>query len=267
MSRRVTDLLVETLQAAGVKNCYGIVGDTLNRIAHANDRGERGAPRRMRRSESEGGQPVAEDRWRYRIIAQTNRTVSMSSGPARSPFAADRPQLQSFRPRRSEAILSSRRFLLAVGAPALPPQIAVDAEFANRCVDLAAVRAATTGQNSKLIELTSDQWQFLRGIYAMNPEAPPGLPYGDKAVFTLGGDSNGLLFFVEGDKACAPTNAPPALLSLMDQVAVGDASHQGAGLCVLCATPWPKVPKPPNQCTLEQEPRERRLQKTTGNSR
>jgi len=54
--------LVETLQAAGVKNCYGIVGDTLNRIAHANDRGERGAPRRMRRSESEGGQPVAEDR-------------------------------------------------------------------------------------------------------------------------------------------------------------------------------------------------------------
>ena len=62
MSKRVADLLVETLQAAGVKNCYGIVGDTLNRIAHAIDRGERGAPRRMRRSESEGGQPVAEDR-------------------------------------------------------------------------------------------------------------------------------------------------------------------------------------------------------------
>jgi hypothetical protein len=38
MSRRVSDLLVETLQAAGVKTCYGIVGDTLNRIAHAIDR-------------------------------------------------------------------------------------------------------------------------------------------------------------------------------------------------------------------------------------
>src|SRR5690348_12523440 len=37
MSKRVADLLVETLQAAGVKTCYGIVGDTMNRIAHAID--------------------------------------------------------------------------------------------------------------------------------------------------------------------------------------------------------------------------------------
>jgi hypothetical protein len=34
-SKRVADLLVETLQTAGVKTCYGIPGDTLNRIAHA----------------------------------------------------------------------------------------------------------------------------------------------------------------------------------------------------------------------------------------
>jgi pyruvate dehydrogenase (quinone) len=40
MSQRVADLLIETLQAAGVKTCYGIVGDTLNRIAHAIDRSE-----------------------------------------------------------------------------------------------------------------------------------------------------------------------------------------------------------------------------------
>ena len=40
MSKRVADLLVETLQAAGVKTCYGIVGDTMNRIAHAIDRSE-----------------------------------------------------------------------------------------------------------------------------------------------------------------------------------------------------------------------------------
>jgi hypothetical protein len=50
-------------------------------------------------------------------------------------------------------------------------------------------------------------------------------------VFGPGGDdSNGLLFFVDGDKACTPMNAPPALLSLMDQVAVGDTNHQGVGL-------------------------------------
>jgi pyruvate dehydrogenase (quinone) len=40
MSKRVADVLVETLQAAGVKTCYGVVGDTLNRIAHAIDRSE-----------------------------------------------------------------------------------------------------------------------------------------------------------------------------------------------------------------------------------
>jgi pyruvate dehydrogenase (quinone) len=38
MTKRVADLLVETLQAAGVERCYGIVGDTLNQIAHAIDR-------------------------------------------------------------------------------------------------------------------------------------------------------------------------------------------------------------------------------------
>ena len=40
MSKRVADVLVETLQAAGVKTCYGIVGDTLNRIAHTIERSE-----------------------------------------------------------------------------------------------------------------------------------------------------------------------------------------------------------------------------------
>ena len=40
MSKRVADLVIDTLQAAGVRNCYGIVGDTLNRIAHAIDRSE-----------------------------------------------------------------------------------------------------------------------------------------------------------------------------------------------------------------------------------
>src|SRR5260370_5859375 len=40
MSKRVADVLVETLQAAGVRTCYGIVGDTLNRIAVAIDRSE-----------------------------------------------------------------------------------------------------------------------------------------------------------------------------------------------------------------------------------
>jgi pyruvate dehydrogenase (quinone) len=34
MSKKVAQVIVETLQAAGVRHCYGVVGDTLNLIAH-----------------------------------------------------------------------------------------------------------------------------------------------------------------------------------------------------------------------------------------
>src|SRR5712675_2424766 len=40
MTKRVAEVLVETLQAAGAKTCYGIVGDTMNQIAHAIDKSE-----------------------------------------------------------------------------------------------------------------------------------------------------------------------------------------------------------------------------------
>src|SRR5271168_4091331 len=33
MSKKVAQVIVETLQSAGVKHCYGIVGDTLNTFA------------------------------------------------------------------------------------------------------------------------------------------------------------------------------------------------------------------------------------------
>jgi hypothetical protein len=84
MSKRVADLLVAAPQAASVKNRYGIVGDTLNRIAHASDRGERA---RL------GARDVANQRvacgWRkigalYRIIAQTKRRCTTRSTSRRS---------------------------------------------------------------------------------------------------------------------------------------------------------------------------------------
>src|SRR5271170_6724944 len=33
--RKVADIIVDTLQAAGVKRCYGVVGDTLNHVTDA----------------------------------------------------------------------------------------------------------------------------------------------------------------------------------------------------------------------------------------
>src|ERR1700722_17135677 len=40
MSKKVAQVVVDTLQAAGVKNCYGIVGDTLNNFAACLERSE-----------------------------------------------------------------------------------------------------------------------------------------------------------------------------------------------------------------------------------
>jgi hypothetical protein len=49
MTKRGADVLVETLRAAGVERCYGIVGDTLNQIAHAIDRSAVGSICRAKR--------------------------------------------------------------------------------------------------------------------------------------------------------------------------------------------------------------------------
>ena len=122
--------------------------------------------------------------------------------------------------------MPSRHFLFVIGAGVLPAKIAVGTEIAKRSVDVATVRAAINGQDGKPIEITPDQWQFLRGVYAMNPEAPRGLPYGDNAVFAQdGSDSDGQLFFIDGDKPCSAMLAPSALLSLMERVAADHGSR------------------------------------------
>ena len=119
--------------------------------------------------------------------------------------------------------MSRRHFLFVIGACALPPKMAVGSKFASACAAIGTPRAAINDQDSKPIEITPDQWNFLRGVYAMNPEAPCGLPYGNNAVLAQdGGDSDGLLFFMDGDRLCAPMHAPPALLSLMERVAMAD---------------------------------------------
>jgi hypothetical protein len=101
--------------------------------------------------------------------------------------------------------------------------MAVGSKFASPSAALRTLRAAINDQDSKPIEITPDQWRFLRGVYAMNVEATPGLPYGDNAVFAQGvGDSDGQLFFMDGDKSCPPMHAPPALLSLMERVTMAD---------------------------------------------
>jgi hypothetical protein len=65
-------------------------------------------------------------------------------------------------------MLSKRALGLAVGLAVLP-QMVHASESAARCVDASVPRHAAESRHGKWIELTSEQWQFLRGICAMNP--------------------------------------------------------------------------------------------------
>jgi hypothetical protein len=110
------------------------------------------------------------------------------------------------------------------------PQLAFAAETTH-CVDVSVPKKAVEARNGKWIQLTAEQWEFLRGIYAMNPLTPPGLPYGDKAALAkVDGNDGGLIFFIDGDKACTPMPVPDKLLAMMDDVATAKINHEGDGL-------------------------------------
>ena len=127
-------------------------------------------------------------------------------------------------------MLNTRSLALAA-ALAIAPQLALAAEASDVCVDVSVPKKAIEAHNGKWIQLTSDQWQFLRGIYAMNPLTPPGLPYGDKAALVkIDGSSGGMVFFIDGDKACTPMAVPEQLLAMMDAVATAKISHEGSAL-------------------------------------
>ena len=124
----------------------------------------------------------------------------------------------------------SIRILAAAGALTVLP-VAAHAAEAGRCVDISVPKKAIEQHKGRWVELTPEQWEFLRGIYAMNPLTPPGLPYGDKAALaTIEGNEGGMVFFLDGDRACTPMTVPDKLLSMMDDVATAKIAHEGSGL-------------------------------------
>jgi hypothetical protein len=126
----------------------------------------------------------------------------------------------------------NKRSLALAGALTVLPRMVYGAEApAARCVDISVPKQVIEAHKGKWIELTADQWEFLRGIYAMNPLTPPGLPFGDKAALAkVEGNAGGLVFFIDGDRACTPMPVPDALLAMMDDVATAKISHEGSGL-------------------------------------
>jgi hypothetical protein len=80
------------------------------------------------------------------------------------------------------------------------------------------------------VTLTSDQWQFLRGIFVMAPDTPESLPPGDRAAMSLLPDGSGSVIFVDGDRACAPIKLGREAIEALMMVGRGDIVHAGQGL-------------------------------------
>jgi hypothetical protein len=119
-----------------------------------------------------------------------------------------------------------------VGALTFTAPTAFAAETASSaCIDISVPKGVVAAANGRWIELTNEQLQFLRGIYAMNPQTPPGLPFGDKAVLArVDGNEGGLVFFIDGDRACTPMTLPHEVLAMMEDVATAKINHEAGGL-------------------------------------
>lgn len=115
------------------------------------------------------------------------------------------------------AILAFIAATLCASARAAPPV----------CASAAIPKAAIAAHDGKWIELTTDQWQFLRGVFVLNPNTPAGLPFGDRAALAqVSGDAGGVVFWLDGDLACTPMPVPPNLVSMMRTVGEGTIPHE-----------------------------------------
>lgn len=102
------------------------------------------------------------------------------------------------------------------------------AHAAGLCVDVAVPKAAIAARGGRWMELTRDQWQFLRGVYVLNPNTGAGLPYGQGAALaSVDGKEGGLAFFIDGPLACTPMALPRVLVEMLNDVGASRIKHEG----------------------------------------
>lgn len=108
---------------------------------------------------------------------------------------------------------------------------AADGTAKPSCTAIDGPKAAIQAKHGRWITVTTDQWEFLRGIYAGSPDTPPGLPPGDRAVLAQpAGEEAGVIFFIEGQLACAPMTASAKFVQLLREVDTDNVVHVGDGM-------------------------------------
>jgi hypothetical protein len=119
-------------------------------------------------------------------------------------------------------------------ASCIGPTLAfADDERMPGCVDASVPKNSVAEHGGNWIALTLGQWQFLHGIYAMNPNTPAGLPTATGRC--LHGLTATPMGWCSGDKACTPMLLPHELLGILRDVETGKIAHETAGLAL--ATP------------------------------
>lgn len=107
---------------------------------------------------------------------------------------------------------------LLIGAISFSAGALASDDAAPLCADVSAPKAVVAGRHGTWTELSDAQWEFLRGVYVMNPETPPGLPYGDHTALARFDGSAGGIVFIDDKQACTPILAPAELASAIDEV-------------------------------------------------
>jgi hypothetical protein len=102
----------------------------------------------------------------------------------------------------------------------------VFAEEEHICVPIDGPKTYVKSHQGEWTDLNKAQFNFLQGIYAVNPKTPPGLPPGDKAALATIQDAE-IIFFLDGTQACDPMPVPKALIELLQNVGKGAINHLG----------------------------------------
>lgn len=97
------------------------------------------------------------------------------------------------------------------------------------CAPMASPKAAIEAQHGRWIMVTTDQWEFLRGVYVSSQNTPAGMPAGDRAVLAeVPGKPGGMIFFIDHEMICAAMNVPDAMVKVLREVDASNITHDGA---------------------------------------
>jgi hypothetical protein len=119
--------------------------------------------------------------------------------------------------------------LLLMTSSAYADEVIHPNQLQHPCVELSKIRDAVGKDQGKMIELTIDQLNFLRGVYIMNPNTPPGIPLGDKALLIqVKDDKGGMIIFVDGERACNMMPVPEALVAIMMEIGGKPNIHENS---------------------------------------